>query len=170
LQQLSQDQLFLSYDTSELPAGCLLGAVISNGREGSSEPYTLARIVRMPSVDSFKAGIKSPADPMTNYTLTGRNLEMIEKLGWDQGNGVDSTDLPAALPGQGQEQSLVVKLPDPPAPHAMLFVWLRGDTSGRPTNIYAPSTGKVPATAANPLNPVLPLPALPLRSLPQLPN
>lgn len=170
LQQLSQDQLFLSYDTSDLPAGCSLQAVISNGRDGQSDPYTLAHIVRMPSVDSFNANVKSPDDPMTSYTLTGRNLEMIAKVGWDQSNGVDSTDLPAALPGQGQEQSLTVKLPDPPAQHAMLFVWLRGDTAGRATNIYAPSSGDVRPSAATPANPTLPIPAPPLRSFSQLPN
>ena len=48
LQQLSQDQLFLSYDTSDLPAGCALQAIVSNGREGKSDPYTLAHIIRIP--------------------------------------------------------------------------------------------------------------------------
>ncbi len=53
LQQLSADQLFLAFETSALPAGCSLQAVIDNGRNGSSEPATLAHILRVPQVDSF---------------------------------------------------------------------------------------------------------------------
>ncbi len=53
LNQLSQDQLFLSFDTAPLPAGCSLQAVIDNGRNGKSQPYTLAHIVRLPRIDSF---------------------------------------------------------------------------------------------------------------------
>ncbi|MBV8551193.1 MAG: hypothetical protein JOY54_07810 [Acidobacteriaceae bacterium] len=155
LQQLSQDQMFLSYDTSELPAGCSLQAVISNGRDGRSEPYTLAHVVRIPFIDSFAAAGKAPDGSANVYMVTGRNLEMIQKAGWDQTEGVDSTELPVPVPGQGQEQSLSIKLPDPPAPRAMLFVWLRGDSAGRPTNIPAPSPGKatpnsqIPGTAVN---------------------
>jgi hypothetical protein len=171
LQQLSQDQLFLSYDTSEVRAGCTLQAVIRNGREGRSEPYTLAHIIRLPSVDSFNADGKSSDAAVGTYTLTGRNLEMIDKIGWDETNPVGSTDLPSALPGQGQEQSLTVNLPESPAPHAMLFVWLRGDTAGRATNVFAPqSAPKAPANAANQPRTNLPLPALPPRTFGQLPK
>lgn len=145
LQQLSADQLFLSYDTSGLPAGCSLQAVINNGRSGVSAPYVLAHIIRMPFIDSVSSSGKTPDGSLNLYTLTGRNLEMIEKLGWDPANGIPSTELPIAVPGQGQEQSLAITLPNPPAPHAMLFVWLRNDPAGRPTNIYAPSSTKAPA-------------------------
>lgn len=168
LQQLSQDQLFLSYDTSEMRAGCTLQAVIRNGREGRSDPYTLAHIIRLPSVDSFNADGKSPDAATETYTLTGRNLEMIDKVGWDQTDPVGSSNLPAALPGQGQEQSLTVNLPDPPAPHAMLFVWLRGDNAGRATNVFAPQNAA--ANAANQPRTNLPLPALPPRTFGQLPK
>ena len=53
LQQLSPDQLFLAFDSSELPAGCSLEAVVDNGREGKSRPFSLARLVRLPKIDSF---------------------------------------------------------------------------------------------------------------------
>ena len=70
---------------------------------------------------------------------------MISQLSWDQNLGVDVSALPAAIPGQGQRQSLLVTLPDPPAPGApLLFVDARRNHSpryhrhpGRPTSIGA---------------------------------
>ena len=134
LQQLSQDQLFLSYDTSAFPSGCTLEAILDNGNGGTSQPFRLAHIIRLPRVDSFQAAAK----PMTGYQLTGSNLEMIAKVGWDQNTGIDVQDLPVPIPGQGQQQSLSVSLPDPPNPRAPLFVWLRGESTGRLTTIALP--------------------------------
>ena len=54
LQQIGPDQLFLSFNTSGLPTGCVVRAVIDNGPDGASEPYRLGYIVRMPLIDSFK--------------------------------------------------------------------------------------------------------------------
>ncbi|MBV8571231.1 MAG: hypothetical protein JO319_11500 [Acidobacteriaceae bacterium] len=95
---------------------------------------------------------------------------MIDKVGWYPAGGIESTGLPSALPGQGQEQSLTVNLPDPPAPHAILYVWLRGDMAARPTNLYAPASLKPAGPASTPVSTALPLPSLPPPSLPQLPN
>jgi hypothetical protein len=144
LQQLSPDQLFLAFDTSDLPAGCSLQAVIDNGRNGSSEPATLAHILRVPQVDSFTADDAPPQNATRPYQLTGQHLEMIEKMGWDDSNGLEVSGLPAPLPGPGLKQSIQVNLPDPLAPDAVLYVWLRGDTKGRTTVIKAP---KLPAEA-----------------------
>ncbi len=151
LQQLSQDQLFLAFDTTSLPAGCSLQAVIDNGRDGTSQPFTLAHIIRLPQVDGFTLS----ADPNPNqngtraYLLTGQNLEMIEKVGWDESTGVEIAGLPTPLPGPGQKQSLQVNLPDPPNANALgvLYVWLRGDKQGRVTTIKAPPL-PAPAIAA----------------------
>ena len=63
---------------------------------------------------------------MRQYRLTGENLEMIQKLGWEEGNPVDVSNLPAPIPGPGLKQSLEISLPDPPNPGAVLLVWLRG--------------------------------------------
>jgi hypothetical protein len=106
LQQLSPDQLFLAFDTSGLPAGCSLQAVIDNGRGGSSQPATLAHILRVPQVDSFTVADSPPQNGIRPYQLTGQHLEMIEKMAWDDSNGLDVSGLPAPLPGPGLKQSI----------------------------------------------------------------
>ena len=106
LQQLSEDQLFLSFDTSALPAGCSLQAVIDNGRDGKSLPYTLAQIIRVPEIESFEVTGDPLVNAMHTYALVGRNLEMIEKVGWDDTNGIEVPGLPAPVPGEGQKQTL----------------------------------------------------------------
>ena len=147
LQQLSQDQLFLSFDTSNLPAGCALQAVVDNGRDGKSQPFTLAHMIRMPQIDSFAVGKDAPVNGNRSYVLTGQNLEMIENIGWDQKAGLPVAGIPAPLPGPGQKQSLQVSLPDPPAGQPVLYVWLRGDKQGRATTIKVPA---LPAPAPAP--------------------
>ena len=152
LQQLSQDQLFLAFDTSGLPAGCSLQASIDNGKGGTSQPGTLAHILRVPQVDSFTIADGSPENGTRQYQLTGQNLEMIEKMGWDDNNGLDVSGLPTPLPGPGLKQSIGINLPDPLSPDTMLHVWLRGDTRGRNTIVKAPElpadAPPVPAKAA----------------------
>jgi hypothetical protein len=131
LAQLSPDQLFLSYDTSAFPSGCTLQAILDNASSGQSQPFPLAHIIRLPRIVSFQAN----ARPATDYLLTGSNLEMIAKVGWDANTGVDVPGLPVPIPGQGQQQSLTVNLPEAPGPHAPLFLWLRGESAGRVTTI-----------------------------------
>ena len=64
--------------------------------------------------------------------MTGRDLELIEKTGWDASNGHAVEGLPAPVAGEGDEPSLKVRLPWPsPAPHAPLFIWFRGEAEGR---------------------------------------
>lgn len=135
LQQLSPDQLFLSFDTSAWPAACSIQAVIDNGSGGKSGPFSLGNIIRLPQVDDFKLS-EEQAVPGTHIgVLTGRNLEMIGKVGWDQVNGSDVPGLPSPIPGQGQKQSLHVSLADPPSAHAAIYIWLRGEKTGRITTI-----------------------------------
>ncbi|HLJ49295.1 MAG TPA: hypothetical protein VKU01_24950 [Bryobacteraceae bacterium] len=141
LQQLSPDQLFLAFGTSGLPAGCSLQGVIDNGREGSSQPFALAQILRVPQVDLFTVSSTPPQNGARDYQLVGTNLEMIGKVGWDANDAVDVASLPTPLAGQGLKQSLDVRLPDPPAAGASLFVWLRGDKVGRATTVVLPPSG-----------------------------
>jgi hypothetical protein len=145
LQQLSQDRLFLAFDTSRLPAGCSLQAVIDNGRDGRSEPATLAHILRVPQIDSFTLSDNTSQKGPRTYQLIGQNLEMIEKSGWDENNGTELTSLPEPLPGPGLKQSVQVVLPDPLNPQAVLYVWLRGDQQGRTTTSQAPPLPPAPA-------------------------
>jgi hypothetical protein len=140
LQQLSPDQLFLAFDTSGLPAGCQLQALIDNGTDGVSQPFTLAHILRIPQVDSFTVADAPPQNGTRQYELTGRNLEMIQKLGWDSSNGVEITGLPTPLAGPGLKQSVRINLPDPPVPQAAVYFWLRGDQEGRASTIQAPQS------------------------------
>ena len=155
LQQLSPDQIFLSFDTSAWPAACSVQAEIDNGSGGKSEPLTLGHIIRLPQIDDFRLDdvtlSGNQAAPGAHVgVLTGRNLEMIEKVGWDQTNGSEVPGLPSPIPGQGQKQSLHVNLPDPPAPHAALYLWLRGEKIGRATtvtNSAPPPSNRQPSSA-----------------------
>jgi hypothetical protein len=139
LQQLSPDQLFLAITTGAIPSGCSLNAVIDNGRDGRSQPVTLAHIIRAPQIDSFTLMDTAPSNGNHEFQLTGQNLEMIGQVGWDKGTGLAISGLPAPLPGPGMTQSIHVNLPDPPAPESPLYIWLRGDTEGRQTIIKAPA-------------------------------
>lgn len=148
LQQLSPDQLFLAFDSSTLPAGCYLQAVIDNAREGSSQPFTLAHILRIPKIDSFIVSQDQPHNGVRQYHLTGENLEMIQKLGWTESDPVDVSSLPIPLPGPGLKQSMELNLPDPPRADATLWVWLRGDQQGRAAVIKAPALPAPPPPVA----------------------
>jgi hypothetical protein len=150
LQQLSQDQLFLSFDTSALPAGCALEAVIDNGRAGKSQPFVLAHIIRLPQIDAFTLSTDAAPKNMHAYVLTGRNLEMIEKAGWDQATGLDVAGLPVPIPGEGQKQSLTIDLPEQSGPPDDLYVWLRGDATGRATMLKNPAPSNSAAAVAAP--------------------
>jgi hypothetical protein len=140
LQQLSQDELYLLFDTNPLPAGCSLEAVLDSGREGKSQPFTLAHIIRLPQIESFDVSNGPLPTGIQAFTLTGRNLEMIEKIGWDEANCAPITNLPTPIPGQGQKETLEVDLSGPPAPKAALLVWLRGEGKPRATTVLAPPT------------------------------
>jgi hypothetical protein len=142
LQQLSPDQLFVSYDTSGFPAGCTLEAQIDNGPDGKSQPFELAHIRRFPQIATFSLVPPSPLAPAQTtgdltrtYELRGLNLEMVDKVGWDANTPLPLQGLPTPIPGQGQQQSLLVNLPDPPNPRATLFLWLRGELQPRATTI-----------------------------------
>lgn len=140
LQQLSPDQLFLAFDTTGMPAGCSLQAVIDNGRDGASTPFTLAHIVRLPQIETFTAENAPPRqNGARGYQLTGQNLELIAKLGWDEKTGTEVSGMPAPLPGPGLKQSTEVDLPDPPAAGSTLYIWLRGDAQARATTLTAPA-------------------------------
>jgi hypothetical protein len=149
LQQLSPDQLFLAFDTTPLPAGCDLTATVDNGKDGSSDPYNLAHIIRIPQIDSLtpQGEQKTGTDGVNSLPLllNGTNLEMIEKAGWDQTNGTAVSTLPTPVPGAGQKQQLLLALPAPSDPNPTLYLWLRGDKQGRATTVKYATPAAVPA-------------------------
>ena len=147
LQQLSPDQLFVSADTTAFPAGCLLQATVSNGTTGRSAAFTLAHIIRLPEIESFESTAQVQNDAKRWYALSGRNLEMIERAGWDQLEGVPVSGLPTPIQGQGQRQALQISLPDPPPAHANLYVWLRGEKTASATTLAAPARSGNPAVS-----------------------
>ncbi len=144
LKQLSPDQLFVAFDTTGLPAGCVLQAVIDNHSKGSSKPFTLAHILRVPQIESFSLADAPPQNGARQYQLTGQNLELIEKLGWDELGGQEVSGLPVPMRGPGLKQSIQMQLPDPPSPDAVVYVWLRGDKQARKTTIKAPALPPAP--------------------------
>ena len=156
LDRLSPDQLFLSYDTSSFPAGCTLEASLDNGVAGQSAPFTVAHLIRLPRILSVAPASTTLLVPvptgLRSFEITGDNLEMIGQLSWDQNLGVDVSAVPAAIPGQGQRQSLLVNLPDAPTAGAPLYIWLRGETAPRATTISLPpaATGTPRVASSSP--------------------
>ena len=133
LQQLSPDQVFVSFDTSGWFNGCPLRAVVANGSEGESEPYNLGRIVRVPKIDRFERIDDDGGDADLQANLIGQNLETIEKTGWSEDLGEAVAGLPLPLAGDGLKQTLHIRMPVPPDSQASLYVWLRGESKARAT-------------------------------------
>ena len=142
LQQLSPDQLFFSFDTGKIPAGCDLQAAIDNGKDGKSKPFSLAHIITVPKIEAINPAPDAPGGTAGSgrFSIDGKNLEMIAKVGWDASAGTDVASLPTPIPGEGQKQRLTVELPVPAATSpTALTVWLRGDQEGRATTVkYVP--------------------------------
>ena len=134
-------------DAVTLPAGTSAPEAAVTGR---SHPYILARIVRLPQIDSFTAPNQPDRAGALMFTLTGWNLELIDKLGWDAANGSAVDGMPVPIPGQGQKETLSVHLPNPPQTAAMLLLWLRGEDKPRATTVTAPASVR-PAMPAPPV-------------------
>jgi hypothetical protein len=133
LGQLGPDQLFVTFDDGQFVNGCPLTATIENGnKEGESSPYSLGRVVRVPKIETLQVKSEPASGGALSVTVTGQDLETIEQFGWDPDHGVAVSELPTPIPGEGQKQLLKSVLPAPAAGAAApLYVWLRGETSGR---------------------------------------
>jgi len=130
-----QGLLFLSLDPGLVgQSGCQLTATVTSESTGESDPFTLGRIIRLPRLAKFSLTDQKVGDLYLGH-LVGRDLETIEKTGWDAKTGYPVQGIPAPVPGSPQEQTLDVALPwPPPSPHAPIYVWLRGETEGRLTD------------------------------------
>ena len=132
-----EDGLFLSVDPGVVgQSGCQLSAAISIGNVGSSDPTVLGRVIRLPRIEKFALTEEKLGPALYAGTLTGVDLQIIEKTGWDAKTGFPVQGIPTPVPGSQQEQTLKVELPwPPPSPHAPIYVWLRGESTGRLTDV-----------------------------------
>lgn len=131
------DALYLSFDPAALGyAGCRMAATVATDAAGRSDPFVLGRVIRVPRLDKLTLTNQKVGDSSYAGSLEGRDLDVIQKVGWDAGNGLPVDAIAAPVPGDPARQSLQIALPWPaPAPHAQLYIWLRGETAGRKTTV-----------------------------------
>jgi hypothetical protein len=129
--------LYLSVDPGTVGyAGCRLAATVILDPEGRSDRFVLGRVVRVPRLDKFTLTNENVGDSSYAGILEGRDLDVIEKAGWDAGHGVPVDSIPTPVPGDASRQTVRIVLPWPaPGPHAFLYVWLRGEARGRKTAV-----------------------------------
>jgi hypothetical protein len=134
--QESPAAVFLSFrpDSADQP-GCELMATLTTPLDGESAPRKLGAIVRLPKIDSFQLTDERAGDGLYVAVLQGQDLETVAKTGWDAQTGTPVDEIPAPLDGPGNKESLRIAVPWPaPAPHAPLYIWLRGEEQGRLTS------------------------------------
>ncbi len=126
--------LFLSVDPSVVGRpGCTLMSSVE-AAPGRSDRHELGRVIRLPRIESFTLTDEKAGDSAYAGILTGQDLELIERAGWDATAGIPVESLPRPVAGEGQRQMLKIALPWPsPAPHAPVYIWLRGESEGRAT-------------------------------------
>ena len=131
------DVLFLSVDPGTVgQSGCLLDATVTDPVTGSSNAYDLGRVTRLPQITKFSLSNQKLGDALYEGTLEGRDLQMIEQTGWSPDTGYPVQGIPTPVPGSSQEQTLKIEMPwPPPGPHAPIYVWLRGENTGRLTEM-----------------------------------
>ena len=130
--------LYLSVDPGVVGyAGCRLEATVILDPEGRSDPFVLGQVIRVPRLDKFTLTTEKIGDSSYAGILEGRDLDVIERAGWDAQHGVQVESIPTPVPGDSSSrQTLRVVLPWPaPGPHAPLYVWLRGEQAGRKTSV-----------------------------------
>jgi hypothetical protein len=128
LDQLSPQQIFITFDDSLFPSGCELLAQVES--DGNSNERPLGRVTLFPQIESVS--LDAP-----EQTVTGSDLETIARVGWDPENSVPISDLPTTIAGEPRKQELRVELPPRPSTNPPLYIWLRGDETGRATSIAA---------------------------------
>jgi hypothetical protein len=128
--------LFVSVDPGVIGAsGCDLMAQITESQTGTSDPFFLGRVIRLPHIQSFVLTDEKLDDSTYAATLTGQDLQLIEKTGWVAAAGQEVPGVPTAVPGDPPEQNLKIAiLWPPPGPKAPLYIWLRGESQPRRTN------------------------------------
>jgi hypothetical protein len=127
--------LFVSLDPAAVgQPGCTVEAMLESAESGQSDARPLGRIIRLPRIESFQLTDEQVAPGIYAGVLKGGELEMIEKIGWDNREGARVTALPKAAGASGRQTLAVAVTWPAPRPHAPIFIWLRGETEGRATN------------------------------------
>src|SRR5215472_6506606 len=103
--------------------------------QSGGKPYELPLTV-LPPLDQFTL-TSEPAGPSAYAgARKGSGLDLVERTGWDSDHGLPVEAIPAPVAGEPGKQTLRIALPWPaPAPHAPLYVWLRGEEKGRKTAV-----------------------------------
>jgi hypothetical protein len=130
-----EGSLFLSVDPGVVgDSGCQLTAQLTERETGMSEPFAVGRVIRLPRITGFVLTDEKLGDSSYAATLTGRDLQLIDKTGWGSAGGETVQGIPTPVPGSPQDQTLkIVILWPPPSPKAPLYIWLRGENQARQT-------------------------------------
>jgi hypothetical protein len=135
-----ESSLFLSIEPSMIgDSGCQLSVSIVETETGTSEPFILGRLIRLPHIDGFTVTDQKIGDSSYAASLTGRDLQLIEKAGWDTDSGEPVAGIPTPVSGSPREQTLKINISwPPPSPKAPLYIWLRGENGARRTSARYP--------------------------------
>ena len=107
------------------------GCVVAVELEPGGAEVALGRVIRRPDLTGFVMTEESAGAGRFWGELSGKFLERIERVGWNGEEGVAVVELPT-----GGGHKLRIEVPWPaPTPHAPLYVWLRGESSGRKTRL-----------------------------------
>jgi hypothetical protein len=99
--------LYLSVDPGAVGyAGCRLSATVIVNPEGRSDPFVLGRVIRVPTLAKFTLTTEKVGGSSYAGILEGRDLDVIEKAGWDAAHGVPVESIPTPLPGDSSRQTL----------------------------------------------------------------
>ena len=136
LDAAGQGVLFLSLDPGVVgQSGCELIATIIGEPAGNSDPYPLGRVVLLPRIQKFTITAEKLGESLYAGTLTGQDLELIDRTGWNSQHSYEAQGIPTPVPGSAGEQTLKIAVPwPPPSPQAPLYIWLRGEKESRATN------------------------------------
>lgn len=131
-----QGSFYLSVDPGLIgDSGCQLAAVITDAETGASDPFALGRVTRFPHINSFTVTDEKLGDSTYSALLTGRDLQLISKAGWEKTAGEPAQGIPTPVSGNPGEQTLKIAVPwPPPSPKATLYIWLRGERDARRTD------------------------------------
>ena len=105
------------------------GCVVTVEMEPGGAEVAVGKVIRRPELTGFVLTAEWAGPGRFWGELTGKYLERIARVGWNGQEGLAVSELPT---GGGQKLRIAVPWPAP-APHAPLYVWLRGETSGRKT-------------------------------------
>ena len=131
LEMVGPGQLFVTFDPGILgPAGCQVSAVLVG--DTASEAAKVGTVIRFPRIEMFWMTDEKAGGGNFLGILSGSDLELIERTGWDATKGIPVEAIPTTGAGSGLQQTLKVAMPWPsPTPRAPIYVWLRGESQGR---------------------------------------